>query len=681
MQIAVVRQLLSIFSGNELDIGITISVWLISVGAGSYLGHRINFKNAFAISFIAVAVLSQITVLFINLIRPVFSIEYGEVIPFGITVVSTFVSLFPLCFVVGMQFPLAISHLKDDPARIYGIEASGAFIGGVLFTLFLSGKIDMPSLSFVVSLLNIFVALLLMKKKMIISLLPLIFIFYLIISWIDTGIFVKGMELIEKVESSYGEVSILKMKGQFNIYTSGKFQFSYPDIQTEELKAHLPVSVHPSPENILVIGGSPAVLRELLKYKVNIDFIEIDKEVINASMRILNDKDRGIISDRRLKIITMDGRSFIKNLDRPAYDLVIINLPSPSTAQINRFYTIDFFRELKSVLKKDGIISLSLQTSSGYISRKIQMTNGSIYNSVRNVFRYTEVSSEEYGYLFASDSPIDVGIETLKERSRSSGINTGYFEQYIFEDAFSMFKTEMVKERLQKINVINRDIQPVSYLYSIMLWTEMHGGKLLNQILALKERQLLIMHGVLFIIIAAFFFKKRQSVYYSMFTTGYSVMSFSIIIILNFQARFGYVYETIGLITALFMFGMSIGAMIIKRQKSPLKLLRLTEIVSALFFTSSLLLLYNESIFYALSLLCGIIGGIQFVMANRCMSGDPGRYAGKIYAIDLAGSFPGALITSLVFVPLTGINNSVMFLSFIKMVSFILLLSVRHEKS
>ena len=43
----------------------------------------------------------------------------------------------------------------------------------------------------------------------------------------------------------------------------------------------------------------------------------------------------------------------------PKYDVVIIDLPDPSTAQINRFYTIEFFNELKKILNKGWVVSIS----------------------------------------------------------------------------------------------------------------------------------------------------------------------------------------------------------------------------------------------------------------------------------------------------------------------------------
>jgi len=680
MQITALRQLMSIFSGNELDIGITLSVWLTTVGIGSYAGHRFRVRHAFVISFLLVAFLVQPTILFMELIRPVFSLASGETIPLTTIVISTIISISPLCFIIGLQFPLAVSHLKGDSPKAYGLEAIGAFIGGVLFTVLLSGKVDAFVLSMTVSIMNILIALLLLKKKSLIALFLIPIAIYFGTDRINRVFQWKGFNLAKRVESKYGEIKVLKIKGQSNVYASGKFQFSYPDPQTEELKAHLPMSLHPSPNSILVIGGSPAVLREFLKYPISdIDFVEIDPEMINISFSLLDKEDCNRLNDKRLKIITMDARRFIKTLNAPRYDLIVFNLPEPSTANINRFYTIEFFKEARGALKQDGALFLSLPTSFGYVGKRMQMANGSIYNSLKNAFRYVELSSEEYGIMIASDIFIDTNPELLEERFSKRMVATGYFHPYILKDAFSPLKVSMVRERLGKVDAVNKDIQPVAYLYNLMLWAEIQGSNILMPVLEYRKGLIAFMI-VLLIIAAALLWRKKQSLYYSIFTTGYSAMAFSMIIILFYQAAFGYVYEMIGLITATFMAGIAAGAYGTKGMKRPLRRLKLFEALTIMFLIFSPLFFTKEFLFYVLSFLIGIIAGVEFAAANQFMKEEDAiRVAGKFYAFDLAGSFLGAFSTAIFLVPLFGIQNTVIFVVLIKIVSLSLLFSIRHE--
>jgi len=120
LQIISLRQLLAVFSGNELDIGITLSVWLTAVGLGSYAGHRIKFKHAFAVSFLVVGLLSQPAILLINLIRPSLPFEFGETIPLTTTIIATVISLLPLCFVTAMTIQAVISFVVGSPVVGYG---------------------------------------------------------------------------------------------------------------------------------------------------------------------------------------------------------------------------------------------------------------------------------------------------------------------------------------------------------------------------------------------------------------------------------------------------------------------------------------------------------------------------------------------------------------------------------
>jgi hypothetical protein len=125
IQITVLRLLLSTFSGNELDIGITLSFWLTWVGIGSYMGRKIKLKHAFALSFVIVALLLQPTVFAIKAVRPALSLEPGEAVSFISTIFSTAVTLFPLCFILGLQFPLAVAYAGQCDSIPTGSDNAG----------------------------------------------------------------------------------------------------------------------------------------------------------------------------------------------------------------------------------------------------------------------------------------------------------------------------------------------------------------------------------------------------------------------------------------------------------------------------------------------------------------------------------------------------------------------------
>jgi len=184
----------------------------------------------------------------------------------------------------------------------------------------------------------------------------------------------------------------------------------------------------------------------------------------------------------------------------------------------------------------------------------------------------------------------------------------------------------------------------------------------------------------LLLIAVAALWKKKQAVYYSLFATGYAAMAFTVVILLAYQASYGYVYEKIGLLTALFMAGSAAGAYRGRRVMDTLTWLQVLDTSSLLIFLSVPLCFKVEQLYFILVLAAGIIGGMQFVIANRLLDRKrQGELAGRLYAIDLAGSVLGALVTALVVVPLLGIGNAVLSLFLLKSSSLALLFSLKKR--
>lgn len=550
-------------------------------------------------------------------------------------------------------------------------------MGGVLFTFIISGRIGAIELCLILSLINILMASYISKKKILTLIFILPLSFHISFHKIMTSLPWQGMKPSHIVESKYGEITVIKIREQSSIYGNGQLFFTYPDLPSEELRTHLPMALHFSTSRILVIGGSYGTLKEFLKYPVEgIDFIELDPKIVKVSLDLLSMEDRSAVEDPRVRIIVEDGRRFIKGLKRATYDLIVLSLPQPSTASINRFYTYDFFREAKGVLNKDGIIAITLPQSTGYIGKSMQTANGSVYNSLKSVFSYVEVTAQEYGGIFASEAPININPETLENRFIRRTIHTKHFSQYIFRDAFSPLNVDYVRRRLGDIKFINTDLQPSAYLYNLMLWSEVYGGRVLRYLLKIRGWHIISISIVTLMIISFLTFRrKRRVIYLSIFTTGFSSMLFMLSVILAYQASYGYVYEMIGILTATFMIGLWAGAYLSRHAKQALRKLFYLELMTITLALTSSIFFKAEPLFYVLILLLGIITGRQFSTANLCMD-EPG-VAGKLYGIDLIGSFLGAFIPSIILIPLFGISHTLLFIVGIKAVSATMILSLR----
>ena len=96
-------------------------------------------------------------------------------------------------------------------------------------------------------------------------------------------------------------------------------------------------------------------------------------------------------------------------------------------------------------------------------------------------------------------------------------------------------------------------------------------------------------------------------------------------------------------------------------------------------------LVLTQSFKYAILIVAitgGALVGAEFPVASGLKSGDKNNLAGSasgIYAMDLFGAGFGSIITSVIFIPVFGIPETIFILLLLKACSIILLLSLRSE--
>jgi len=184
-------------------------------------------------------------------------------------------------------------------------------------------------------------------------------------------------------------------------------------------------------------------------------------------------------------------------------------------------------------------------------------------------------------------------------------------------------------------------------------------------------------------------------------TTGFATMALSIIWLFAFQNLYGYVYQRIGWIIALFMGGLVVGCVVAgwrcSRSAAPgassaplwrwligvdvlLALLALSVpfVLPALarLQTSPTALTLVEWCVSVLVALTGVLGGAAFPLAgdlHRGSTGRAGAAAGAVVGADHAGACLGALLCGLLLVPVFGTAVAAFLLVGMKLVSALLL--------
>ncbi len=679
LQVIALREFVVLFSGNELDLGITLAAWLAAVGAGSAAGRRSPASWSLGAVVLSSFLLAWPLLSLVPHARPILGLEPGEALSLGRTIAATVLVLGPLCFFIGMQFPLAAKAIGGQTGSAYLFEAAGACIGGLLFTFVLSGRVPAQTVLMGVSAVGILLGAALLRSRVLAlaALLPFVGILFWPHLFGRAG---DAQELVSRIESRYGLIEVYRSRGQNNIYASGRFLYAYPDRPNEELRAHLPLLLHPRPERVLIVGGSPALVRETLKAGVStVDFVDLDPALISVTESLLVPEDRQALADHRVTVRAVDARRFIKSAAGAGYDLIMLNLPEPATANANRCYTVEFFREARAALGPGGVVTLNLPVSFGYVGKRLQSANGSILRSLGRAFRYTAVSSEEYGILAGSDEPIETGLPELRGRLRNRQGALLPLHPFVVDDAFDPLKTAMHRNRLDAVHVVNRDGRPVAYLYNLLVWAEMQrSGALL--FLADNGRALLVLLLAAAAAAGLVFRRRDGGAAYAVFLAGGTAMSFTVILLLAYQSVFGHVYERVGLLTAAFMAGSAAGALVSRTAARPVWHLRFSSAGLLITALAAPRFFQHELNFLAIALLVGALGGSVFSAAARFLAEDR-TSAGRLYASDLAGAVLGALLTTLLTVPLFGMTRALLFLAALQSISLAVSLSAGHEKA
>ena len=134
------------------------------------------------------------------------------------------------------------------------------------------------------------------------------------------------------------------------VQTTERDEFFY-----HEMLVHPALLVHPSPRNLLVIGGGDGgVLKEILRHPVeSVSLVEIDPLVIEVSKEYFPWLSQAL-KDERAELVISDGSEFIKKTGRE-FDIIFVDSSDPVGPSAS-LHEKDFFRHVKKRLRKDGII-------------------------------------------------------------------------------------------------------------------------------------------------------------------------------------------------------------------------------------------------------------------------------------------------------------------------------------
>lgn len=666
------REFMIVAGGNELVMGIILASWMLLTAIGALLTKFLPsglrnyalYYNPLLLSLIALGSVTSLNIFFHDIFT------YGVAVGLYEIILLSLVMLAPFCLLGGISFPLlsalySSSNKQNTVGEVYAWEGIGSIGGGVIFNLLMINFFSSAVVLSVVMLINILFVFYNLQTgqytavRILFILICLILPVYLL--FISSKYYLReelfpGQEILSVEQTPFGELAVTESNGQVNFYESGQAVYSSRSITRLEERVHFAMLQRPNAKQILMIsGGLFGSANEIVKYPdvEEIVLLEPNKYLVKLAKHFIPETD-SLFKTSELKVFHKDARIFLNETEKK-FDVALINTPDPSTAQFNRYFTIDFFKRLKQHLTNSGLISISLSSTANYMSEESALTNAILYHSLKKIFKHVLLIAGNRNYYLASDGRLDYGFLNNIEKHN---IQTDYVNSFYLDSSLLKHQSELIREQLPEQTKPNKDFRPVLYFAEINQWLKHFE----------YNRWILIGLLALLIIVPV---AGNKLVNTALYTGGFTAASIEFILLFSYQIIYGYVYLFLGFIIPVFMGGLALGALRLIKSfgvfnlkiysriqlligvyaiSTPLVLLLLRELVSMELIMHALFLLFTFT--------GGMLVGLQFAYSTRIQQSGIKPLAAVTYSADMFGSAAGAILTSIILVPLLGIAGS-----------------------
>ncbi len=339
-----------------------------------------------------------------------------------------------ISILVGLEIPLLTrllersQGLKLSLSRVLSFDYMGALVASVLFPIVLVPYLGLQRTGLAVGLLNLAVAagliihfgrrldrqqtaLTLATTAVAFVLVGGLFGSFRLVGFLEQQLYQDPVVFAE--QTPYQRVVMTQHGKDLRLYLNGSIQFSSIDeYRYHEPLVHLPMAYAPHRSDVLVLGGGDGLaIRELLRYDTvsSITLVDLDPAVtqLGTHHALLRQLNGDALADPRVTTINQDAWRFLEQQDQ-LFSVIIIDLPDPSTLDLGKLYSHEFYQLAYRRLAADGL--LVTQSSSPFFARQVFW---SIHATLAEVFPYTlpyrsyVPSFGLWGYNLASKVPLD----------------------------------------------------------------------------------------------------------------------------------------------------------------------------------------------------------------------------------------------------------------------------------
>ncbi|MGA2090549.1 MAG: hypothetical protein ABSH12_03705 [Endomicrobiales bacterium] len=658
------REMLVAFQGNELSIGILLSSWLLGTTAGSWLGGRFKKKVSPAAGLrnplIVAAILLPIVFFAVRFARPLVSTIPGMGLSLGTLFGFSLMLFVPLSMTFGFQFGCT-RHIKTA----FLFEAAGYLAGGLIFTylmLPLDNAVMMLlcvclSTALFTLIMNLVSAMPDTRWGTLISTVLIIVLpgFFLLAQSIDTATLSRGeypgCTIVASHYSPYGHTVIAERNAERYVFSNGIPLTSFPDDDAvfSESFAYIPYLFHHHPKTVLVIGSAAPILSYL------------EREPIEKITYIENDSFLAKSLNPTFGAVITDARTFLSSSPLERFDLIYINLPYPTSASLNRYYTVEFFLIAKRALNQSGVIAFKAPGSLVYLDPIMTGLNYSLWATAHAVFSDVRIVPGDDNIFIASSTPLPPPGIVARRMKRLVG-KTSFLSVAYLLFTFNSEKTAWLYDQFNAFrekNYRNNDFMPHGLMQGLLYWQSVFAPGTTG-IYSMFTRYA----WIVLVVLLLWLMNDRVGINGTAFSSGAAAMGLYMATIWSLQVAHGSLYYWIGMATALFMAGTALGAWAIRIPWFQPSIL-VTEILFTVWIITGCLALARPLPLAGFGLFAagsGFLLGYQFPLLAS-------RTGVAAYTADAIGAGTAALIFGTIIIPAWGIPNTLLVILAVKLIT------------
>lgn len=721
-QSLIFREFVTTFEGSDISVGIFFGTWFLWVALGALLVYRARTLAEKFLSNIEFLFLGYLPAFILQLILIVQARELAGIESYALWSVRAILLLSivinaPVSIITGMLFPILCRWFQSDSelpiSRVYITEAAGSFVGGLGVTALLGLGVNSMRVFFVLALIVSLSAFFVQFAKRImqstravipyvLSFLPGVCVLFGLVVGADEALMryvrvVKWTKLLP-TETLTGSFQTAQAEYLYGLYhdqwiaiREGTVTEAIPDESTSGRIAAIGLCQKPDARRVLVIGSGLGLCRKFLRLSQieQVTWAHCDSQYVQKVNRFIPAKFR--IDDKRFYGLAGDVRSLLEK-EKRYYDIVILNLPDATSSVLNRYYSLEFYQQVKESLSSDGVLEVRVAGGENIMGTELVNLGASMKLTLEKTFSRIVLTPGEETWFIASDSESLTGEPaTLRDRfARIKGASDIFSPEallsvYLPDRAASAFESYSGADLPEEL-LINRDSRPLTHLYSLLLAAKQSGAPITKFVkhLALAGPLAFFIPILVFIALRVIYILKtacqdRISSFDStflVFSAGAVAIGIVIVLMYLYQTRFGSLYLYIGVISSVFMVGLTTGATIIRQllvggkktatsKPGPQIILLVIIILHTLILSAIAFWLAEQSssevsghlIFAIAFFVCGLCSGCYFPLAARQLtdfSFETGQAGSKLEMSDHFGASAGGLLTGLILVPVLG---------------------------